>query len=67
MSGVDGLAWFPGGPEVIGAILKWSGFPHMRVVAHRKGDKSERFRGRFRVIATREERDLAAYDASRRA
>ena len=23
MSGVDGLAWFPGGPEVIGAILKW--------------------------------------------
>jgi hypothetical protein len=66
MSGVDGLAWFPGGPEVVGAILKYAGFPHMRVVSHRRGGKDERFRGRFRVIATREESDLSAFDATRK-
>jgi tRNA (mo5U34)-methyltransferase len=66
MSGVDGLAWFPGGPEVVGSILKWSGFPHMRVVHHKKGDTAERFRGRFRVIATRQERDLSAFDSARK-
>ena len=64
MSGIDGLAWFPGGPEVIQPILAWSGFPHMRVVQHRKGGPAERFRGRFRVIAARHENDLSAYDAS---
>jgi SAM-dependent methyltransferase len=63
MSGVDGLAWFPGGPEVVGAILKYGGFPHMRVVKHIKGGKAERFRGRFRVIAARQVEDLAAFDA----
>lgn len=65
MSGVDGLAWFPGGPEVIQPILTWAGFTHMRVVQHKKGDASERFRGRFRVIATRKESDLSAYDAAK--
>jgi hypothetical protein len=63
MSGVDGLAWFPGGPEVIAPILKWCGFPHMRVVRHKKGGAAERFRGRFRVVATRDAKDLAAFDA----
>lgn len=64
MSGINGLAWFPGGPEVIKPILAWSGFPHMRVVQHKKGDATERFRGRFRIIATRAAEDLSAYDAS---
>ena len=64
MSGVDGLAWFPGGPAVMKPILAWSGFPHMRVVQHRRGDQSQRFRGRFRVIAARDEADLAAYDVA---
>lgn len=64
MSGVHGLAWFPGGPEAVRPILAWSGFPHMRVVFDRKGHESQRFRGRFRLIATREESDLASYDAS---
>ena len=64
MSGVDGLAWFPGGPAVIKPMLGWSGFPHMRVVQHKKGGQAERFRGRFRVIAARHESDLSAYDAS---
>ncbi len=63
MSGVDGLAWFPGGPEVIAPIFRWCGFPHMRVVAHKKGGAAERFRGRFRVVATRDAKDLAAFDA----
>jgi SAM-dependent methyltransferase len=66
MSGVDGLAWFPGGPEVVAAILKYAGFPHMRVINHRKGGKAERFRGRFRLIAAREDPDLSAYDAQAR-
>jgi SAM-dependent methyltransferase len=64
MSGVDGLAWFPGGPKALHAILKWSGFPHMRTVRWKKGAKEERFRGRMRVIAARDEQDLAAYDAA---
>jgi hypothetical protein len=37
----------------------------MRVVINRKGGPAERFRGRFRVIAARQESDLSAYDASR--
>src|SRR5262249_36227642 len=65
MSGVDGLAWFPGGPEVIHPILKWAGFAHMRVVQHTKGGAPERFRGRFRIIAARKEADLSAYDADK--
>lgn len=64
MSGIGGLAWFPGGPEVIKPILAWSGFPHMRVVQHRKGGAAERFRGRFRVVAARSADDLSAYDAA---
>ena len=64
MSGVDGLAWFPGGPPALKPILGWSGFRHMRVVQDKKGGSAERFRGRFRVIAARNESDLAAYDSS---
>jgi len=64
MSGVDGLAWFPGGPEVVAAILKYAGFPYTRTVNHRRGTKGERFRGRFRIIAAREESDLSAYDTA---
>jgi SAM-dependent methyltransferase len=67
MSGVDGLAWFPGGPEVVASILKWCGFPHTRVINHRKGGQAERFRGRFRMVATRQESDLTAFDASQKA
>jgi tRNA (mo5U34)-methyltransferase len=65
MSGVDGLAWFPGGPEVVAPILKWAGFPHYRVVFDRKGGQAERFRGRFRMLATRDAKDLATFDANR--
>jgi SAM-dependent methyltransferase len=63
MSGVDGLAWLPGGPEVVNAILAWAGFPYTRVPYHKKGGEAERFRGRLRLVAARHEGDLAAYDA----
>jgi SAM-dependent methyltransferase len=65
MSGVDGLGWFPGGPAAVKPILAWSGFPHMRVVQYRTGDKAKRFRGNFRVIAARRESEFAIYDATR--
>jgi SAM-dependent methyltransferase len=64
MSGIDGLAWFPGGPKAVHAILSWSGFPHMRTVNWRKGTPDQRHRGRMRVVAFRQESDLEAYDAS---
>jgi SAM-dependent methyltransferase len=35
MSGVDGLAWLPTGPEVLRDILAWCGFPHSRLSFHR--------------------------------
>lgn len=61
MSGVDGLAWFPGGPAAVKVILEWAGFPHMRVVHWKHGTPETRNRGRFRVFATRDERDQADY------
>ncbi len=35
MSGVDGLAWLPTGPDVLKDILAWCGFPHTRLSFHR--------------------------------
>lgn len=61
MSGVDGLAWFPGGPAVIRSILAWAGFPHTRTIQWVHGDASTRFRNRFRVVGWRDGDDHAAY------
>lgn len=65
MSGIDGLAWFPGGPKVLHSILSWSGFPHMRTVNWRKGTPEQRHRGRMRVVAFRHDQDREAYDSVR--
>jgi tRNA (mo5U34)-methyltransferase len=61
MSGIDGLAWVPGGPAAVKAILEWAGFPHMRVVWWKHGTPETGNRSRFRVFATREESDQVGY------
>lgn len=54
MSGVDGLAWLPGGPAAVAPILAYGGFPHMRVLRWVHGKDRGRDRGRMRVIAFRD-------------
>jgi tRNA (mo5U34)-methyltransferase len=66
MSGVDGLCWYPGGPEALEPLLAWCGFPHVRVVYRQVGAKSGLHRGRFRIVAAREAGDLSNYDAWQR-
>ena len=62
MSGVDSLIWLPGGPAAVIPIFRHCSFPHTRVVSLKKGPPSGKRRGRFRLIAARQEADLAAYD-----
>lgn len=68
MSGVDGLAWLPSGPEVVERVLKWQGFPEMRVIWNRRKRKSNDAEGkkerggRFRVIAARNKAILENFD-----
>ena len=63
MSGVDGLCWYPGGPEALQPLLGWCGFEHVRIVYRSVGAKSGVHRGRFRIIAMRDARDLSTFDA----
>jgi len=53
MSGVDGLAWLPGGPAAIMPILEHHGFKFTEVGYWRRGATTGRSRGRFSVIASR--------------
>ena len=67
MSGVDGLAWLPSGPEVVRSVLKWQGFPEMRVIRNNRKAVSRYGRGgvprgRFRVIAARNKTILKNFD-----
>jgi 2-polyprenyl-3-methyl-5-hydroxy-6-metoxy-1,4-benzoquinol methylase len=65
MSGVDRLAWIPGGPQAIVDILSWLKFPEFRVDFEKvewPGGKANW--GRFRIIAARHAEILANYDAS---
>lgn len=59
MSGVHRLAWLPTGARVVREMLAWCGFPHTRVQFEGKGAHGPR----VQVIAAREERVLASYDA----
>lgn len=56
MSGVDGLAWMPGGPQAVIDILKHAGFQESHVAFWLKelGSGPTPHWGRFRVIAARE-------------
>jgi tRNA (mo5U34)-methyltransferase len=54
MSGVYGLNWLPTGPEVLARILKWAGFPELRMVRWVKEAEAFPGRGRIGFIAARE-------------
>ena len=41
MSGVDGLSWYPGGPEVISNLAKNYGFPASRLLYNRTSDRAD--------------------------
>ena len=63
MSGVDGLAWIPGGPAALRSILKWKGFTECRTVFWKEQWPGGRaYWGRMRLIAARERGVLAEYD-----
>lgn len=53
MSGVEGLAWKPGGPECIRQMVNSFGFPHARTVYWHK--ETSPGWGRTRVVASRKE------------
>jgi len=61
MTGVDGLAWVPSGPNVLINILNWLGFPETRIIHWRKrvvkntrGDKRRDNIGRIAIVAARD-------------
>jgi hypothetical protein len=65
MSGVDHLAWLPGGPQAVGDILKWLGFSEMRVdMKHDSWPGGLSDWGRFRIIAARDASVFAKYDSA---
>jgi tRNA (mo5U34)-methyltransferase len=63
VSGVYGLNWFPTGPEVLMRILAWLGFPEARVNWWRRFPGQAQGHGRLEVVAAREPRALAHFDA----
>lgn len=65
MTGVELIAWWPSGPDLIAELLKRMGFPATREVYwKRKRTRSGFGGGRCRVVAARSDALLAAYDAS---
>jgi hypothetical protein len=63
LSGVDGLAWAPSGPEIMKDILAWCGFGHARVDLYwTNGPPGWK---RLQMIAAREAGALEAYDRAR--
>ena len=63
MSGVDGLAWLPTNDRVLGAILEWCGFPHVRLAYD--GEGTVKGWRRIVVLAARDGATLAHFDALR--
>lgn len=64
LSGVDGLAWLPTGPEVMQEILQWCGFPHARADLYWTPGKPRDWM-RLQIIAARDEATFARYDLRR--
>lgn len=63
MTGVERIAWWPSGPDLVAELLKRMGFPATREVYwKRKHTRSGFGGGRCRVVAARSEGLLAAYD-----
>lgn len=67
MSGVDGLAWWPSGPDLLALILGWLGFPETREIFwHSKPNvRNRQSPGRCRIIGARSVEVLRAFDAGR--
>lgn len=65
MSGVDNLAWYPGGPKALKDILRYGGFPESETVYWRKENDAVRGHGRCRVVAARTAGALELYRASK--
>jgi tRNA (mo5U34)-methyltransferase len=61
-SGVYGLNWFPTGPQVVGRMFEWMGFPHWRCTRWRAAENQGPGLGRMELIAAREEALLDHYD-----
>ena len=54
MSGVDGLCWYPGGPQAVVNILHHAGFCHCSLrFWRRKGKRPRKEIGRFELLAAR--------------
>ncbi len=66
MSGVDGLSWYPGGAALFKKILRWAGFPYVKVTntiknsrPHEKREKNSNVSiGRIRLVASRKKEML---------
>ena len=70
MSGIDGLSWLPGGPEVVHRICRSLGFPYFHVVFERKTRNpsdtrksaiANPHRGHFMTVVARREEMLASF------
>jgi len=61
MSGVDKLAWLPGGPKVLARLFEHYGFPETRLIYWRKRQQ-RRGRGRIRMVAARNNKLLKNFD-----
>jgi SAM-dependent methyltransferase len=59
MSGVDGLAWMPTSPAVVGAMLAWCGLPEWRLFWK---SSASRGRGRMIVVGARSREAFRHFD-----
>jgi len=64
LSGIDGLAWLPTGPEVVQEILAWCGFPHSRIDMDWAPPRPAGWR-RIQVLGAREAITFVDYDRVR--
>jgi hypothetical protein len=53
MSGVDGLCWYPGGPQAVVNILRHAGFSYCSLRSWRRRGKHRPEIGRFALVAAR--------------
>jgi tRNA (mo5U34)-methyltransferase len=66
LSGIHGLNWFPTGPDVLARILRWLGFPEVRLhwhVPHPPNQPADM--GRLQLFAARDKGTFEAFDRSR--
>lgn len=61
LSGINGLAWLPTGPQVVMDMLAWCGFPHSRLDFLLNLPNG---RDRIQIVAAREVATLADYDSA---